>query len=265
MGEAASDHHTVDGLFQILCVRNIPPVQVRRQILEACQDDKLKINYHIRGGSQKTVPIHPPATDEELKAISEKRVTPEYEVAPPEGITGHVHPQSWERVFTLRIKEGHLVVEPRCGLDYPWDAYSFTIANWSVVNELWPPLVRTFVPPAVPVMDTSPTVPATVAPALEIEPAPKMPQLAWVKDYLTKEKKDELSTKYDQVTKAAEAVFEAMKKTLGSGPTTTHEHLNDTFKGFFQSVDREPHARRCVRFAKNLSRSRHSRKICEHF
>ena len=36
--------------------------------------------------------------------------------------------------FTVR--DGMLIVEPNCGLDYPWDAYSFTVANWSLVEEL---------------------------------------------------------------------------------------------------------------------------------
>src|SRR5262245_34627170 len=44
-------------------------------------------------------------------------------------------------MFRLRIDDGRLIVEPRCSLDYPWDAYSFTIANLSLINELWPPPV----------------------------------------------------------------------------------------------------------------------------
>jgi hypothetical protein len=94
---------TLDALFQLLIARDVPPVLARHQILAALQADKLKVDFQVRDG---------PA--------------------------GHVHWQAWERVFTLAIQDGHLIVEPRCTLDHPWDAYSFTITNPPVVNELWP-------------------------------------------------------------------------------------------------------------------------------
>jgi hypothetical protein len=42
-------------------------------------------------------------------------------------------------VFSLTIENGRLGVLSNCALDYPWDAYSFTIVNWWMVDELWPP------------------------------------------------------------------------------------------------------------------------------
>jgi hypothetical protein len=62
-----------------------------------------------------------------------------YEAAPAGGITAAVDPQSWDGdVFALAIREGHLVPEPRCSLGFPWNAYSFSIANPVVIAELWP-------------------------------------------------------------------------------------------------------------------------------
>jgi hypothetical protein len=41
-------------------------------------------------------------------------------------------------VFSLTIKDDRLNVLPNCALDHPWTDYSFTIANWWMVDELWP-------------------------------------------------------------------------------------------------------------------------------
>jgi len=95
---------TLNGLFQLLtCVRDVPRGTARNQILAALQPDKLKVDFQVRDGPG-----------------------------------GRVHWQAWERVFTLTPQDGHLIVEPRCALDHPWDAYSFTIANGSVIGALWP-------------------------------------------------------------------------------------------------------------------------------
>jgi hypothetical protein len=106
MAETAADLiTTLDALFQLLTRgHDVPPVLARHQILAALQADKLRVDFQVRDGPG-----------------------------------GRVHWQAWERVFTLTPQDGHLIVEPCCGLDYPWDAYSFTIANPLVVDELWPP------------------------------------------------------------------------------------------------------------------------------
>jgi hypothetical protein len=163
MVDEAKPHHTnprhsIDDLFQLLVrVRDIPPAKARQQIFESFQLDRLPVDYHIRGGARKTRPMREP-TPEELRrfealsaALHERKASREemreemdraeaflYEHAPPEGITQRVNFQSWGSIFGLLISDGHLVVEPKCALDYPWDAYSFTTANWSLVNELWP-------------------------------------------------------------------------------------------------------------------------------
>src|SRR5262249_39150672 len=178
---ASGSAHTIDDLFQILvCARDPPAPIAKKQITKFLQLNKLQIDFHVRGGARKTVPTRP-ATEEELKAWREKRATLDhlYEVAPPEGITGHVNFQSWERMFRLRIDDGCLIVEPGCPLDYPWDAYSFTIVNRSLINELWPPLVTTFVPPALagekpPMTPPESTPLATPSPAQELRPTPIM-------------------------------------------------------------------------------------------
>jgi hypothetical protein len=209
MGEAGSDHHTIDELFQILCVRNIPPVEARQQILEACQRNKLKIDFRFRNGP-----------------------------------SGRIHYQSWELMLTLSInKEGQLVVEPTGNLGYPWNAYpwdacSFTIANWSVINELWPPRVMTFVPPAVPIkpaapIANAPTAPVTEAPASKTDPPTKISQSKWAKDYLTKDKKGELSKNHDQVSKAADEVFNAMKADSRVTPYKNARSLERHLAGIF--------------------------------
>jgi hypothetical protein len=111
---AASSITSLDALFQFLtCVRDVPPVLVRHQILVALQADKLKVDFQVRDGPG-----------------------------------GPVHWQAWERDFTLSIQDGHLVVEPRCALDHAWDAYSFTIANGSVIGALWPAQGQAFDPPS---------------------------------------------------------------------------------------------------------------------
>jgi len=264
MGEAGRDHHTPDDLFQILCVRKIPPVQARREILQACQNEELKIDFHIRGGARKTRPMRE-ATPEELRrfealgaALRERKASHEemreemdraeaflYEHAPPEGITDRVHYQSWERLFTLSIRGGHLVVEPIAALDYPWDAYSFTIANWSVINEKWPPRVMTFVPPAVLIEPASPianvpTAPVEETPASKTDPSTKMSRLEWTKEHLTKNRKGELSKKYDEVSKATAEVFDVMKADPRvkpyKNPRTFERHLAE----FFPTKRRKP-------------------------
>jgi hypothetical protein len=63
-----------------------------------------------------------------------------YERSPPGGITGAVDPSKWDvpGVFSLAIIDGHLVIEPQCSLDFPWQSYSFWISNPVVINELFP-------------------------------------------------------------------------------------------------------------------------------
>jgi len=193
MGEAGPNHtdsnRSIDDLFQLLVrVHDIPLAKAKNEIWEKLKNNQLQCDYHIRGGARKTRPMRE-ATPEERgwldplnaqlarKGLARRNAQEEmdrataflYEHAPPEGIKARVGYQSWDGVFRLRITEDneHLVIEPNCSLEYPWDAYSFTIANWSLVNELWRPRVMTFVPPAAPVMEaSSPTAPAVVAPAV---------------------------------------------------------------------------------------------------
>jgi hypothetical protein len=166
MTEAASDHsdskHSLDDLFQLLVHARgvVPDTKAKGEILSALQRGALQVDSHIRGGARSVRRIREPTLEElrEFEALSEAlrgRKASEkemreamdhataflYEHAPPEGITGRVHRESWEpgRVFSLTIKDGHLSVLSNCSLDYPWDAYSFTVANWSLVDELWPP------------------------------------------------------------------------------------------------------------------------------
>ena len=159
MAEATPDHHTIDELFQILCVRNIPPVQARRQILEACQEDKLKIGFRFRNGP-----------------------------------SGRIHYQSWE--------------------------------------------LMPFMPPAVPIkpaapIANAPTAPVVEAPASKTDPPTKISQLKWTKDYLTKDKRDELSKKYDQVSKAAAEVFNVMKTDSRVEPYKNARSLERHLAGIF--------------------------------
>jgi hypothetical protein len=124
MTEAASDHsdskYSLDDLFQLLVHARgvVPDTKAKGEILSALQRGDLQVDFHIRGGARSVRLI-----------------------APPEGITGRVHRESWEpgRVFSLTIKDDCLNVLPNCALDYPWTDYSFPIANWWMVDKLWPP------------------------------------------------------------------------------------------------------------------------------
>jgi hypothetical protein len=165
MTEAASDHtdsqHNVDDVFQLLVHARgvLPDTKAKGEILSALQRGALQVDFHIRGGAR-SVRARKPTPEEECQfatlsaALHEQKASEQemreamdratavlYEHAPPQGLTERVHRESWEpgRVFSLTIEEGRLNVLPNRALDYPWDAYSFTIANWSLVNELWPP------------------------------------------------------------------------------------------------------------------------------
>ena len=105
----------VDDLFQVLIARDIPPLLAKRQIAEALALELggLRIDFHVAAGARKTRPMRQ-ATPEELKAQQEgKDLDFLYEVSPPDGITGVANPQSWGRVLSLEIRDGHLVTEPR--------------------------------------------------------------------------------------------------------------------------------------------------------
>jgi hypothetical protein len=132
---------TVDDVFQVLIARDVPPLVAKKQITEALQLGKLRIDSHIAAGACKTRPMRQ-ATPEELKAAQAgKSLDFLYEAAPASGITAAVDPQSWDGgVFALAIRDGHLVIEPRCSLEFPWSAYSFSM-NPVVIDELWPTAV----------------------------------------------------------------------------------------------------------------------------
>jgi hypothetical protein len=141
MAEAAPDNSaskpSVDDLFQILITRDIPPLVAKKQFTEHLQLGRLRINFHIAAGSRKTRPMRQ-ATLEELRALDFL-----HEVSPPGGITAAVDPQSWDSVLRLSIRDGRLVVEPLCSLDFPWVAYSFSISNPVAIDHLWPPAIST--------------------------------------------------------------------------------------------------------------------------
>jgi len=159
--------HTLDCLFQVLVrTRDIAPVVAKDKIEEALRLDGLQVDFRIRGGVRSEKPLRA-ATAEELEQA--KQAADEGKpwswdflssFTPPKGEAGRVHFDGWGPAFALVIKGGKLVVEPRCALDYPWDAYSFTVANWPIIDELWP---------------TKPTPPAT-APAHAPAPAPEVAQ-----------------------------------------------------------------------------------------
>jgi hypothetical protein len=131
---------TVDDLFQILVhTRGKSPPLARRGILKQLQDGALPVIAHIKGGVRSIGVVREPTPEEQVQEkrtgiIAEAR----YSTTPPEGVTLPVDSQSWEHILLLRIRGERLVIEPGCALDYPWNAYSFTVANWSLVEELWP-------------------------------------------------------------------------------------------------------------------------------
>jgi hypothetical protein len=130
MAEAAPNNSalklTVDDLFQILKARDVPEFEAKKQIFEYSQIGKLPIDSHVAAGACKPSPRRHWANSDEP------------EVAPDGGITTPINPQSWGRVFELAIRDGHLIVEPLCSLDFPWQAYSFLISNPTVIDEFWP-------------------------------------------------------------------------------------------------------------------------------
>ena len=226
MAEAAIDHsdskHTVDELFQFLvCVRDLRPAIARKEIMDYLQSDKLQIDYHIRGGARKTRPMRQ-ATLEELREQETTGATLDhlYETAPPEGITRRVHFQSWGKLFDLTVRDECLIVEPNCALDYPWDAYSFTVANWSLVEELWPNPNRArsdlSAPASKPEDPPAPSATAvaiggslgvtqavqTLAAAGSVT-ASKVERDEWLNKYLTEERQVDLSMRHNKITSAA--------------------------------------------------------------
>jgi hypothetical protein len=142
MAEAASDHsdsaHTVDDVFQYLTrVLDLPPRIALQQIKEALQLEKLVVDQHVKGGVRS-----PSGTREVEDGEGRKRYEVQYEETPPGGRTNPVHPESWGRLLDLTITRGGngdcLKIIALVALTFPWDAYSFTVANWSHVKELWP-------------------------------------------------------------------------------------------------------------------------------
>jgi hypothetical protein len=141
--------HTVDDLFQVLVRgRDIAPVVAKDQIEEALRLDKLQVDFRIRGGERSEKPLRA-ATDEELEQAKQAAKDGKpwswdflYSFTPPKGEIGPVHYDCWGRMFVLVIEDGKLVVALRCPLNYSWDAYSFTITNWPIVDVLWPTPAR---------------------------------------------------------------------------------------------------------------------------
>jgi hypothetical protein len=120
MAKAKPNHKTVDSLFQTLIVSDVPPLIAKKCVNDALQVGKVLVDSHIAASARKTSPRRHWANPDEP------------EIAPPGGITAPVNPQSWDRVFVMAIRDGYLVIEPLCSLDFPWQFYSFSISNWEV-------------------------------------------------------------------------------------------------------------------------------------
>jgi hypothetical protein len=133
---------TIDDLFQILVGRDIPPFEAKELILQFLRRGKLPIDSHVEAGARKTRAMRQ-ATPEELQAQQAgKSLDYLHEVVPAGGITEPVNPQCWDGgVFALAIRDGRLLVEPRCALDFPWPKYSFPVSNPVVIEaaieEMW--------------------------------------------------------------------------------------------------------------------------------
>jgi hypothetical protein len=169
-------HHTVHDVFRFLIdVRGLAPFVAKKEVLEKLQLDRLHVDLHIRGGAR-------------------SRNSGGAEAIPPKGATFPVHPESWGagKILDLSIRDGELVVTPECGLDYSWDAYSFTVPDWSNALSLWPAPVSATLPSpirieiistpsaATPASDTNTAVPNTVTPTSDVStsampPAPSTP------------------------------------------------------------------------------------------
>jgi hypothetical protein len=192
--------------------------------------DKLVVDYHIRGGTRKTRPTRQ-ATDDELREKQSMGATLDhlYETTPPEGLTGRVHFQAWDTLFDLTICDEHLVVTPSCALDYPWEAYSFTVANWSLVHEFWP--AKLPITPSA----ASAAISTEQSPSSSSDPRPavKVKRRAWIEAYLTEDRKTELANKYSTVGEAAVAIHETMQADPTVEPYRTARIIEPYLDGLF--------------------------------
>jgi hypothetical protein len=173
MAEVAPDNSAcrrtvVDDLFQVLVARDVPPFIAKEQITANLRTGKLRIDFRIAAGARRMIrPAMPEELgDHPLPPVTRPLGWPEgaplpgdarrpdivgtpsgpatYETVGAGGITAAVNPQSWDGgVFALVIEDGRLIIKPRCDLGFPWDAYSFSISNWVVVDQLWPPAAST--------------------------------------------------------------------------------------------------------------------------
>jgi hypothetical protein len=162
MASDAVEHSDFDDIFQYLVrVCNVRSAIALDEILQALRHDKLLADLHICGGARKERPSRQ-ATTEELRAQAATGTSLDhlYDYAPPEGVTQRIHFHSWGRIFDLAIVNGRLIIIVLCALDYPWDACSFTVANRSVVSELW----RAKAPLAPPAPAPAPAAPPRMLP-----------------------------------------------------------------------------------------------------
>jgi hypothetical protein len=236
MAEANDNHsncaHGVDDAFQrLIHVCDLKPAIARVEIIDSLWRDKLVVAYHIRGGTRKTRATRQ-ATDDELRAKQSTGATLDhlYETTPPEGLTGRVHFQAWDTLFDLTICDGHLIVTPSCTLDYPWEAYSFTVANWSYVQELWP-VERPVAAPST----ASVAISTEQSPSRSSDPPPavKVKRRAWIEAYLTEDRKTELANKYSTVGTAAAAIHKTMQVDPTVEPYRTARIIEPHLDGLF--------------------------------
>jgi hypothetical protein len=218
VAKAAREDHDPDQLFQILVrSRGKRPVDALDEIQTALNRDQLQIEYHIRGGA----------------------VNRSGQVAPPGGLKGPVLYQAWRRgTVYLAIEDDRLVVLVQGAIGgYAWEDTFFTVTNWFLVNELWPPN-PTSAPTETPVLEAmeatreAPSKPKpkmrqrdwappnpTETPVLEaleatLEPPKPKPKTRqdWVKRRLsTKEARDELVREYDRLGEAVKALNREME------------------------------------------------------
>jgi hypothetical protein len=222
MAEVASHHsdstRDVDDLFQILVrARGKSPPLARRDILKQLQDGALPIMLHIKGGVRSIGPVRPPTPEERVKEKRTGKIAKaRYGTTPRKGVTSLVDSQSWDSILLLRIRGEKLVIEPGCAFDYPWGAYNFTIANWSLVEELWPN-PRRLDPPA-PAPETAPPSPpvepetAPLSPPVESEVAPKVSREDWIYQYLTEDRQKDLVKRHNHKSAATREMYNAMRK-----------------------------------------------------
>src|SRR5215831_4032515 len=128
----------LDPLFRDLVQRGMKPVRAKFKILEDVQEGNLSVKFHVAEGAWALETRQFATKEEEEQARDELRAAANrfdfaaqarimYERSPPGGITEIIDTEDWGLVYTLLIREGHLVIKflvPK----FPPESYSFAIA-----------------------------------------------------------------------------------------------------------------------------------------